>query len=203
MGSDIVKAIKQKMEAKEGEELRKWKRKAEAPLPLALALKMYELYLNGFSCEEIWRVNGQKYPLGQIVDAKLRYEWDDRKAEQLDSLYGSIEEKVLHVKNDAVSHLAGLLAAAHKIWGDRVAQFLQEGDQTLLAGFDPSAIKTYKEILSMLQMLVANKDTKEVKVSGNVEHVHTQGIDAKKMTGKSASDLLRIIESAEYSDTKK
>ncbi len=201
MAANLAKANKDKMLAKEGEELRRWRRKSEAPLPLALALKMYELYLNGYSCEDIWRVNGQKYPLGQVVDAKVRYDWDERRNEQLDNLYGGIEEKVMHVKTEAVSHLANMLSAAHKIWGDRVAEFLQEGDPEKLAGFDPSSIKNYKEILSMLQLLSA-KDTKEVKVTGNVEHVHTQGIEAKKLTGKNASDLLRTIEDAEFESKK-
>ena len=201
MASNIVKATKDKMLAKEGEELRRWRRKSEAPIPLALALKMYELYLNGYSCEDIWRVNGQKFPLGQVVDAKVRYEWDVRRADQLDSLYNGIEEKVMHVKTEAVSHLANMLAAAHKIWGDRVAEFLQDGDQEKLAGFDPSSVKNYKEILTMLQLL-SSKDTKEVKVTGNVEHVHTQGLEAKRMTGKNASDLLRTIEDAEFESKK-
>src|SRR6266404_4850632 len=201
MGSDLVKVLKQKTMAKEAEELRRWKRKGEAPLPLALALKMYELYLNSYSAEEIWKINGQKYPLGQIVDAKLRYEWDERKAEALDGFYSNIEDKVLHVKNDAISHLTGLLAAAHKIWGDKIATFLQEGDKTILDGFDPSSIKSYKEILLMLQLLTSKKETKELKVSGNVEHVHTQNVEAKKMTGKTASDLLRSIEDAQFTES--
>ncbi len=202
MASEEIKAIQLRVEEKEAEEYRRWKRKGEAPIPLTIALQMYELYLNSYTAEEIWRVNGQRYPLGQIVDAKIRYDWDERREVQLANLYGNIEKKVLHVKNEATSHLADLLSAAHKIWGDKVAQFLQEGDMTLLTGFDPSTIRNYKEILGMLQLLTSSKDAKAVTVGGTVEHVHTQAIDAKKkMSTTAASDLLRSID-AEYTDGK-
>ncbi len=202
MVSDEIKAIQLRIVEKEDDEYRKWKREKQAPIPLTLALQMYELYLNGYSCEEIWRVNAQRYPLGQIVDAKIRYDWDERKDTQLATLYGNIEKKVLHVKHEAVSHLADLLSAAHKIWGDKVAQFLQEGDMNLLVGFDPSTVKNYKEILGMLQLLTAQKESKDVKVGGTVEHVHSQAVDAKKkMSSGAASDFLASVD-AEYTDGK-
>ena len=203
MSSNEIKSIQVRTAKKEEDELKKWRKTGEAPLPLALALQMYELYLNGYEVEEIWRVNGQKYPLGQIADAKLRYEWEERKETQLASLYGNIEKKVLHVKHEAISHLADLLAAAHKIWGDKVAKFLQDGDVSEIAAFNPASLKNYKDILQMLQLLTANtKDTKEVKVGGTVEHHHSQVIDIKKkMSSDAASDLLKSID-AEYTDVK-
>ncbi len=50
----------------------KWKKDAIDHLPLALALKLYELFLNGYQCEEICRINGDRFPLGQLIDARLR-----------------------------------------------------------------------------------------------------------------------------------
>ncbi len=203
MVPDEIKAIQLRVADEEHDEYKKWKREHEAPIPLALALQMYELYLNGYSCQEIYRVNGQRYPLGQIVDAKIRYEWDERKNTQLATLYGNIEKKVFHVKNDAVSHLTNLLSVAHKMMGAKLAKYIQYGNADALDGFDPSSVKNYKEILGMLQLLTtAPKDSKEVKVGGTVEHVHSQAVDAKKkMSSNAASDLLRTID-AEYTDGK-
>jgi hypothetical protein len=185
----------EKLAKEEDEAYREWRRRKEAHLPLAQALKMYELYLNGYSCEEIFKVNGQKFPIGQIVDAKIRYEWDERKEAQIASLYAKVEEKVLFVKNEAVSHLADLMAAAHKIWGARIGRFLQDGDMTLIEGFDPSTLKNYKEILGMMQELTTAQKlpkTNEVKVNGTVNHVYDA--KASKMNSSSASDLLKVID---------
>lgn len=165
-----------------------------APLPLAQAVKMYELYLNGYTCDEIYRINGGKIPFGQILDARVRYEWDKRKARQLDSIYANIEEKVVKTKNDSILHITDLLAAAHKVWGDKIKLFLQEGDASVLGGMDLSNMKTYKELLQMLQTLTANdkSSVKDVKVDGTVNHLHT--VVNKKLTGEDATKLLESID---------
>lgn len=194
--------LRKDVELVEDKALKEWRKLKEAPIPLALALDMYTLYLNGYDCQEIFRVNGQRYPLGMIVDAKLRYSWDKRREMQLDLLYGNIQEKVLRVKNEAVSHLSDLLSAAHKIWGDKVKMFLQDGDITQLGSLDPSSIKTYKELLTMLTLLTESQGgkSKEVKVDGTVQHVHTVSEPKKKLKSEVAHDLLKMIEDAEVID---
>jgi hypothetical protein len=44
----------------------KWKTEGHGPIPLEMALSYYELYLNAFSCTEIYRINGRSSPLGSI-----------------------------------------------------------------------------------------------------------------------------------------
>lgn len=185
----------QKVEFDEDKALASWKKTKEAPATLVLALKWYELYLNAYSCEDIWRVNGQKFQLGMIVDAKIRYEWDKRKETQLSNLFNNIETKVIKVKNESISLLSDLLAAAHKIWGDKVAKFLQDGDMDALAGFDPSSLKNYKEILAMLQALTTSpKDggNKDIRLEGKVNHVHT--VESPKIGSSTAKELLKFLE---------
>jgi hypothetical protein len=174
-----------------------WKKKAQPPIPLQEALKLYQLFLNSYEVHEIWRINGGKYSLGAIIDARERYEWENRKQEQLDSLYGNIEDKILKVKNDAVLHITDTLAAAHKIWGDKLKVFLQEGDVSVLEGLDLGNLKVYKDLLQMLQTLTndSNKNHKEVAVGGTVNHVHTLLSEEKKLSGQDATKLLELMES--------
>lgn len=189
-------------QSNEDKALQEWKKTKSAPIPLALSLKMYELYLNNYSLEDIWRVNGEKFPLGAIVDAKIRYKWDERKDIQLANLFNNIEKKVIRVKNESISMLADLLAAAHKIWGDRVAKFLQDGDISVLEGLDPSSFKNYKEILSMLQVLTNNnsKNAKDIKIDGTVSHIHS--IEKTKIGSGDAANLLKLFDDAEIIDGK-
>jgi hypothetical protein len=44
--------------------LKEWKKRKVAPLTIPVAMKMYELYLNGYTCEQICNINGQAYELG-------------------------------------------------------------------------------------------------------------------------------------------
>lgn len=191
----------EKMAEDEEKAVREWRRKKEAPIPLALAVKMYELYLNGYNCDDIFKVNGYKYPLGQIVDAKLRYGWDDRKSSQIALMYAKAEEKVIKVKAEAMSSLSDLLSAAHKVWGDKLAHFLQDGNPEDLTGMDPSNLKNYKEILGMLQLITAPPKgaSNELKIQGKVSHVvekegHTVTVTKESVSSSVASDLLKMID---------
>jgi hypothetical protein len=180
---------------REREGLNVWRRGEEAPLPLARALQLYTLYLNGYSCDEIYRINGGRIPFGQIVDAKERYQWDERKKTQIDSVYSNIEEKIIRTKNDAILHITDRLAAAHKIMGDKLRLFLQDGDSSTLEGLDVEDLKTYKDLLNLLVTLTNTKDSKkDVRVDGTVNHVHVVGSQPKKMSGQEASNMLSLIE---------
>jgi len=186
------------LSVKENTEYELWTHALSPPLPLANALKLYELFLNGYSCDEIFRVNGGKIPLGQIVDARVRYQWDERKAQQLESVYGNIEQKVLKTKNDAILHITDQLAASHKLMGDRIKLFLQEGDPEVLGSMDLANLKAYKELLQMLMTLTSDKSTgksKDVQVHGAVKHVHTVVTEeAKPLSSGDAAKILDILD---------
>lgn len=192
----------------EKENYHRWRRGGnDNPLPLGTSLQLYELFLNAYSCEEICRINGEKYPLGQIVDARIRYDWDRRKQEQIESLYSRIEDKVVRVKNNAVSYLADLLAAAHKLNGEKVQKFLMEGNPEVLDGLKLSTIKDYREIVNMFILLTGGsynlaKNTNnpkfpgnDINVKGEVKHIHVKE-EAK------SKDLLSMIDEAETVDAK-
>lgn len=187
-----------KIQTRELESLEDWRRTKSAPMALNVAIKMYELFLNGYSCEEIYRVNGGKFHLGQIVDAKQRYEWEKRRDAQLESIYTNIEQKVYKTKNDAIVHITDTLSAAHKLWGDKIKLFLQEGDKELLEGMDLENLKTYKELLQMLQALTTAADKvkeKQIQVDGVVNHVHKVELPEKKqLSSEEASRLLDFID---------
>lgn len=209
MGDEII--TKSDIQKEEEKAYIEWKSGKDAfPIPLELAAGMYELYLNSYSCTDIYRINGMRYPLGQIVDSKVRYEWDKRRDSQLANLFGNIEKKVLVTKNEAVSHLADLLAVAHKVWRDKLMKFIQEGDPKYLEGLDFYNIRNYKEILSLFNSMT--DDTKNINqgnangkmnVAGTVKHVVTVTDVQEKhkvKTSTDASELLRMIENAEVVD---
>ena len=171
-----------------------WSQKGLPFIPLASALKLYELFLNGYSVNEIYRINGGKIELGAIVDARIRFKWDERKEKQLEGLYSNIDQKIIKAKNEALVYLTDSLAAAHKLMGDKVKLFLQEGDISLIQGMDLDKFKTYKELLQMLQTLTANNGKnvpqREVLIGGEVMHTHR----VEKMNGADATNMLKELE---------
>jgi hypothetical protein len=168
-----------------------WKATNSSPLPLSVALKLYELFLNFYSLDEIHRINGKKFPLGQIVDARVRFEWDKRRKEQLDSMYSTIEQKVVKVKNEAIVHLTDLLSAAHKIWGDKIRIFLQDGDPTVLGDLNIVSFKNYKELVSLLKEMTDKKEATVSKVV--VDHTHLIKEGPQKLNSGVAADLLKLL----------
>jgi len=177
--------------------LEEWKKTGKAHLPLAVAMRLYELYLNYYSCGEICQINGNQYAFGQIVDAKIRYEWDKHREEHVGSLFNKIEKKVYKTKNEALSNLSDLVSIAHKLWNDKMVKFLESGDESLLAEFNPGNLKNYKEILTLLNTLteVKNISTKKVEVDGTVKHVHEmERPKEKKISSSTAMDLLKLVD---------
>ncbi len=149
-----------------------WRRTKAPPLPVDKGLKMFELYLNGYDCEAICKVNSETYPLGQILDARMRYHWDDRKEHQIKRLFDSIGQKILVTHKESLGFLSDWLAAVHKLYGDKVKQFIQDGDPEILpVQIRFSSIKDYKEMTNLLIALI-NATKKQVQVKGQVDHVH-------------------------------
>lgn len=183
----------------------KWLKKIDDPIPIELAIDMYALYVNGHSCEKIFEANDRVYPLGQIVDAKIRYNWDERKDEHLNALHEAVTTAVIKAKSDVVTHLADMLAVAHKKIGTKLQKYLQTGDESLLGGFDPSNLTEYSKIVAMLNAVVPStkegSPKRDVKVEGQINHVHTAaqapGEPKKQITSTVAADLLKTIEEGE------
>lgn len=187
---------KSQNEAEEFKAYQEWKLTGKLPIPLEVALKMYELYLNYYEINEIYRINGGKFPLGQIVDAKLRYEWDKMREKQISIMHSNITDRVIKTKNDSIVQVSDFIAAFHKRWGDKLRQYLQTGDEQLVEDLGLNNLKNYKELVSMLQTLTSEtgkKADKKVKVEGTVTHVHEKSVKGE-ITGKSSFDLLNEID---------
>lgn len=204
MSNDIVKAEVVNTEPNltewEFEQYSKWRRsKDTSPLAISTALKMYEMFLLGHSCEEIYRANDQKFPLGMILDARLRYEWDRRRSAYLDQLFGEVGIAVKQRQVEGAMFLGDVLAAAHQQFGDKVKKFLQTKDPNdLPAELKVTSITTYKMVIDAL-MKITGQDQKgggnatpAVQVIGN--NVTLQEAPKKKLGSSQAFDLLKELE---------
>lgn len=191
----------------EQEELKKWRRSSKDPAPLALStsLKMYELFLIGHNCEEIGRANDGKFPLGMILDARLRYQWDRRRDAYVEQLYNEAGNVVKQRQIESALFLGDLLAASHKQHGDQLKKFLQTGDpKDLPDDLKVTSITTYKMAVDAL-MKVTGQDGKGGKGDSPLVQVIANNVSTgePQKKGTTGADAFTILKTLEQIDTKK
>lgn len=104
-----------------------------SPLSISLATGLFELFLNGSSCMEIWKLN-KTLPQGAILDARIRYDWDKARDEYAFELHSKIREKVVKAQLETTELMTDMLTAAKKKHGDKIKKYIQTGDETHLQG---------------------------------------------------------------------
>ncbi len=153
------------------------------------AVKLFELFLNGQSCEQIRELNNH-WTLGQIVHARVKYKWDQQRDEHVASLMARAKDRITQVGLESVNYLSDMLAATHKLHGEKVKRFLQSGDEKELEGTPVlQGFRGYKDILAML-LTVTGQDVKRVK--GEITHT-MQGEPPKVGAPSSNADVLAAL----------
>lgn len=204
--SELVKKDEDTLTATEQTELTKYRRQADyAPLATATAIRMYQLYLLGHSCEDIVRANDNKFSLGMIVDARLRHEWDRRRDEYIDRLYDEAGDLVKQRQIESAIFLGDMLAAAHTEFGAKLQKYIQTRDPADLPDtFRVDSITKYKMVVDAI-MRVTGQDKKDVpgaavQVIGN--NVTLQEAPSKKVTSQQSFDILRALEQMDANEKK-
>ncbi len=185
-----------------------WKEMAtKKPLSITTSLKMYELFLNGYSCEEIARLNDNKFPSGMILESRLRDGWDDRRSQHLAELYGGVFDKVRQTQTEAIVFVADLMSAAHRKHGDKVKKFLQSGDAADLGALSIDTMTSYKTAADMLMKLTGQDKektpitNKTVVVGQNVSVASSEEKPALQesnvVTSNIADRILQFLEAGE------
>ena len=141
--------------------LNKWRSEKNKPqLSTSLSLKLFELFLNGSSCDEIVKVNNNLITLGQVLEVRVRDGWDDKKSKYLAELYSGVVDRVRQTQMEAVSFTADLLAATHKLHGTKIKKFIQSGDEKEMGGLAINGLQSYQKAVDILLKLTG-QDKKE------------------------------------------
>ncbi|WNM70313.1 hypothetical protein [Myxococcus phage Mx1] len=194
--------------AVERDAYQKWKRGPDTtPLSPTVAVKMYQLFLAGHTCEEISRINENRFPLGLILHSRIRFEWDRRRDEYLGHLFDDVAGVMRQRQVESALFLADLLAVAHREYGDKLKKYLQTGDEKdLPKNFKITSITMYKMTVDAL-MKVTGQD--KPKSDGQpLVQIHAQNVgvsDGKEKTldGQSAHSLLELLDMAEKKSKEK
>jgi hypothetical protein len=154
------------------------------------AAKMFELFLNGSSIEEIHRLN-KAFPVEAIIDARIKYRWDENKDAYAMMLQRRIRDKVAKAQLETTELYADLLAVARKQQSDKLKKYLQSGDEKDLEG--TMAIGSLQNLLKITEGLL--KITGQDKNS-KVEITNTQDINVSVHADKSGNGELSSEDAA-------
>ncbi len=153
--------------------LEEWQKDRKKPsLATSLSVKLFELFLHGVDVNEISRINQGTYLVEQILEARVRDSWDERRNEYLDTLFGGIVKRVSQAQAEAVEFLTDMLAVAHKQHGHKLRTFLQTGDEKNLGDFKINGWQTYKGVVDSLLKITGQDRDKAP--SGAEPTIHTQ-----------------------------
>lgn len=207
MSDEIIKRPEDGLSVLEKEELTKFRRSGSAPLALSTALKMYELFLLGKSCEEIMRANDSRFPLGMILEARIRYDWDKRREAYIESLFTETTGLVKQRQLESAVFLGDLVAAAHKQFGSKIQKFIQSGDVAdLPSDFKVTSITSYKMVVDAFMKITGmdQKQKGDEKAGVNViaNNVTLQEQPKTPMVGQDALSILKGLEQLDRKDKK-
>lgn len=132
--------------------------------------ELFALYLQGISCFELARLN-KGISLGQIVYARVEQEWDRQRTIHINTLMAEVRTRVQQTHLEGVDFIATQLAVAHKLYGDKLKEYLQTGDESKLGGFSIHSFRTYKEAVEIMKLLTAS-EVERRDVTGDITHHH-------------------------------
>jgi len=180
-------------------------KKGTTSLSPHLEAQLYEVFLQGNSCETIAKLN-PGIPIGQVLETRLQRNWDGRRERYLEELMASAKANVTQIQLEALEFLRTHLAVIHKAFGVQAKKFLQSGNLKDFPKTDLSW-KQYKEQLELLMKLTGQAPVERKEVSGTVTHEHhvvpSPAVDVKPvavlpggMPSATAADALAVFEAS-------
>lgn len=144
-------------------------------MPPAIGSSLYNLFIRGYSCDQIQQEN-RAYTLGQILEVRVRDKWDERKDKHLEHLYGGIHSRVRQTQMESVSFTTDLLAAAHRLYGDKLRTFLQTGREEDLGEARAliQSLDAYRKVADILLRMTGQDKDKEKRADMTPRTIFTE-----------------------------
>lgn len=179
MTTTLAKRPEDNLTILEREAYDKWRRGPDQmPISPVVALKMYELFLLGHSCDDIVRTNDNKFPLGMVLHSRVMHDWDRRRQAYLDQMYEDAGNVIRQRQIESAFFLSDVMAVAHKEFGAKLKAYLQTGDPEHLKKLDlkVTSLTSYKMAIDALMKVTGQE--KPSKDSAPLVQINTGGSSA-------------------------
>lgn len=185
MAEEIVLSPVERLSPEERKAYKLYIQKGDPPLAPGVQAQLFNLYLNGSTCEDIVKLN-PNFTLGMVARAKVEGLWDERREKHINHLFENVRERVQQVQMESVMFSADLLASANKMFGDKLKSYLQTGDDRELGTLRIDSLKQYRDAVELLLKLTGQN--RKVEVTGQTKTV----VELKgPMQPRDAAALLR------------
>lgn len=124
------------------------------PIARDVSERMFRLFLRGMSPEDI-RVLNPGYQLGQLVEARVRDEWDVRREDYDLNLVSDGEQAIRRAQLETALLAATTLSVAARVKRERLARYELTGDEKYLGDEDITTMRALAKNLELL--LVATR----------------------------------------------
>lgn len=190
--------------SKELQVLQEYEQKGVRPLAPSLAGQMFNLFLEGYSCADIAKLN-KGLTEGDILFARKKYNWDTERDNYMIQVKNQVTQKVFKQKMESVEFLTNMLSVIHKEHKDVMLRFLQTGNPEDLPKI--GSLRTYKEIIETLAKITGEDSVKKLKVDGKIQQETTIKGDGSAnvnipLTPELQTKLLQALVESSQQDTK-
>lgn len=185
----------------------------EFPLAPSLQAELFQAFLSGESMLEIVRRH-KGLRLGQVVRAAKEGDWFRLRNDYRDQLLNEVLPRVRQSQAEGLRFTAGLMAATHKRFGDKVQRYLETGDESLLGDLVPKTLDGYRKLVQIQQMLTGQDAKKKPgrddddddepgpKEVGGREPTLPQILPPRALSSADAEDLLAKLEAEDEAKVK-
>ena len=149
-------------------------RKESFEIPSIKADELYVLFSNGKTCDEIRKLSGSAFSLGQVVAARIVWGWDEKLDQHRRELIALVPDHVSQTRLESADVISDLIAACNLKIRGQIQKYLQSGNDKDLIGTPLEkgvGLKTYETLLELLGKVTgADQQTKKTESKVTVTH---------------------------------
>lgn len=173
------------------------------------AVKLFGLFIHGIGCQEIVNLNAPAFCIEQILEARVRDQWDEKRKTYTDEIYAGIVSNARQTQVESVQFVSTLLAAAHKFHGQKLQRYLQTGDEKELTGMSVDSFRTYKSVAeTLLKLTGQDRATIEKRIEKpgvNIQNAQILNLSGgpvpPSVSPQIANQILAYLESKQVPET--
>lgn len=158
------------------------------PISVTLSAEMYHLFLEGYSCAEIAKLNP---PLTEsdLLYCRMRYKWDDQKDLYALELQRRVKEQFMKTKLESLQFLSNTLAASHKYHNQKLLKYLQSGKDEDKPENLINGTTSYKAIIETIAKLTGEDRIQKIESKSSVD-VNIKSDETKAISKELHSQIL-------------
>lgn len=122
------------------------------PVSPTLAMQFFELYLEGYSCAAIAKINSP-FREGDLLFLRKKFKWDEEKDTYAYKLQVQMRDKLIKTKLEALEFITNSLAVVHKMNKEKQLRYLQTGKEDDIPETWITGPTAYKSLLEAIQKL--------------------------------------------------